>query len=87
MLANVGEGGSIDPIPVDGVRDAVAEIERHRAPDAGPFAVAIGHPGLPSEDELDAYAAAGATWVTATGWLDDMDELIASRPSPSASGS
>lgn len=77
VLGAIGESGSIDPVPVDEVRRAVAAVAEHRAADAGPFDVAISHTGVPSEDELARYAEAGVTWVMATGWFEQMDDLVA----------
>src|SRR3546814_12741154 len=76
VLGAIGESGTIDPVPVDQVRSAVAEIASLRAPDAGPFDVPISHTGVPSDSELDAYAEVGVTGVMATGWLDPYREHI-----------
>jgi len=76
VLGAIGASGSIDPVPPEQVRRAVATIAGHRPPDAGAFDVAISHTGLPTDDELDAYAEAGVTWVMATGWVDQLDDLV-----------
>ncbi len=75
VLGAIGESGSLDPVPVEAVRRAVAEIDRHRRPDAGRYDVAISHSGIPGDDEMAAYAGAGVTWVMATGWADQLHEL------------
>lgn len=77
VLGAIGESGSLDPVPVDAVHRAVAEIDRHRRPDAGPYDVAISHAGIPGDDEMAAYAEAGVTWVMATGWADQLHDLAA----------
>ena len=76
VLGAIGESGSLDPVPPERVREAVATIAEHRAPGAGPFDVAVSHSGIPSEDEMAAYAEAGVTWVMATGWIEQLPELI-----------
>ena len=76
VLGNISETGSIDPVPVDQVRDAVATIKSQRAGDAGDFDVAVSHSGIPSDSELVSYADAGVTWVMSTGWVEQLDELI-----------
>jgi len=81
ILANVTDGGGVDPVPVDAVRAAVAAIGEQRDPDAAPFDVAIGHPGRPTDDELAAYADAGVTWVMATGWIEELEALASLAPS------
>ena len=77
ILAAIGEGGSIDDVPVDRVGAAVAGIDAERAPGAGPFDVAVTCASRPDADRLDAYRRAGATWVLVTGWVDRLDELVA----------
>jgi alkanesulfonate monooxygenase SsuD/methylene tetrahydromethanopterin reductase-like flavin-dependent oxidoreductase (luciferase family) len=77
ILAAIGEGGSIDDVPVDRVETAVATIAAERAPDAGPIDVAVTFSSRPDEDRLAAYCEAGATWVLVTGWIDQLDELVA----------
>jgi hypothetical protein len=63
-------------VPPERIREAVAIITEHRAPGAGPFDVAVSQSGIPSDDEMAAYAEAGATWVMATGWIEQLPELI-----------
>jgi alkanesulfonate monooxygenase SsuD/methylene tetrahydromethanopterin reductase-like flavin-dependent oxidoreductase (luciferase family) len=85
MLGNIGEDGGIEPVAVDDVRRATAVIERHRPPGSGPFDVAVSHSAVPTADERAAYADAGVTWVTVSGWIDQMDDLIdlaTATPSP-----
>jgi alkanesulfonate monooxygenase SsuD/methylene tetrahydromethanopterin reductase-like flavin-dependent oxidoreductase (luciferase family) len=77
MLAAIGETGSIDEVPLDRVEEAVAAIASQRAPDAGPFDVAVTMSSRPDDDRLRAYQAVGATWVLVTGWIDQLDELVA----------
>lgn len=76
ILARFTEAGTIEPVPVDDVRAAVATIREQRAPDAGEFDVAISYAGIPSPQELADYAEAGVTWTMSTGWIDQLDELI-----------
>jgi alkanesulfonate monooxygenase SsuD/methylene tetrahydromethanopterin reductase-like flavin-dependent oxidoreductase (luciferase family) len=76
VLAAIGEGGTLDPVSPEQVRRALDLVAEQRDPDAGPFDVAISHTGIPDEDELAAYAEAGVTWVMATGWVDQLDDLI-----------
>ena len=76
VLGAIGASGSLDPVPPDEARRAAAAIAEHRPPGAGPFDVAVSHSGVPSDRELDAYAAAGVTWVMATGWMEQLTELV-----------
>jgi alkanesulfonate monooxygenase SsuD/methylene tetrahydromethanopterin reductase-like flavin-dependent oxidoreductase (luciferase family) len=76
VLGAIGESGSLDPVPPDRVREAVTTIAENRAPGAGPFDVAVSHSGIPSDDEMAAYTEAGVTWVMATGWIEQLPELI-----------
>jgi alkanesulfonate monooxygenase SsuD/methylene tetrahydromethanopterin reductase-like flavin-dependent oxidoreductase (luciferase family) len=75
-LGNIGEDGSIDPVPVDDVRRSLAVVREHRSPGAGPFDVAVSHNGIPEPGELEAYAEAGVTWVMATGWVEQLHDLV-----------
>ncbi|OWY63183.1 hypothetical protein B7486_54475 [cyanobacterium TDX16] len=77
-----GGGGPIAPYSPDAVREAVAEVRRMRATDAGPFDVVVSHPLLPSAAELDALVDAGATWILVSAWMDELDELVAAPPQP-----
>lgn len=76
LLAALGDGGAIEPVPTERVRASLSTILEHRAPDAGPLAVALVTPGVPSPEEQAAYGEAGVTWLLATGWLDGMEDLI-----------
>lgn len=76
ILAAVGEGGTIDPVSPQQVQEAVAAILALRDPAAGPFEVALATGELPTTAQQAAYAAAGVTWLLATGWLDGMADLI-----------
>jgi alkanesulfonate monooxygenase SsuD/methylene tetrahydromethanopterin reductase-like flavin-dependent oxidoreductase (luciferase family) len=76
VLGAIGESGSIDAVPPEQVRLAVAVIDGERAPGAGPYDVAISHSGLPTDDEMADYAEAGVTWVMATGWVGQLDDLV-----------
>jgi hypothetical protein len=76
ILAAMGEGGSIDDVPLDRVREAVGDITAARSPDDGRFDVAVTFSSRPDDDRLAAYREAGATWVMVTGWIDQLDELI-----------
>jgi alkanesulfonate monooxygenase SsuD/methylene tetrahydromethanopterin reductase-like flavin-dependent oxidoreductase (luciferase family) len=80
ILAAIGAGGTIDPVPPRDVRAAVDTIAAHRLPEAGPLAVALVTAGLPTPDEQAAYADAGATWILATGWLDAIGDLVDAGP-------
>jgi alkanesulfonate monooxygenase SsuD/methylene tetrahydromethanopterin reductase-like flavin-dependent oxidoreductase (luciferase family) len=87
VLGAFDEAGGLVPVPPDEVRRAVEAIARHRGPGAGPFDVAISHSGIPGDDELATYAEAGVTWVMATGWVDqlaDLVDLAATRVAPPA---
>jgi alkanesulfonate monooxygenase SsuD/methylene tetrahydromethanopterin reductase-like flavin-dependent oxidoreductase (luciferase family) len=75
MLASLGDGGSIDPVAPEQVHDVVETIAGQRADDS-PFDVAVAHPGRPDAGELERLAAAGATWVMATGWTEQLHELV-----------
>jgi hypothetical protein len=75
-LGSMGESGSIERVTVDEVRAAVDVVAELREPAAGPFDVAISSPDIPSDDELDDYAAAGATWVVVSRWVDELPDLI-----------
>jgi alkanesulfonate monooxygenase SsuD/methylene tetrahydromethanopterin reductase-like flavin-dependent oxidoreductase (luciferase family) len=74
ILASMGEDGSINPVPVERVQHAVDTISAERDP--GPFDVAVTLPARPDDEQLHAYAAAGATWIMVTGWVDQLDELV-----------
>lgn len=76
VMAAIGESGTLDPVAPAQVRRAVDLVAEQRDPDAGPFDVAISHTGIPGDGELAAYAEAGVTWVMATGWVDQLDDLI-----------
>jgi alkanesulfonate monooxygenase SsuD/methylene tetrahydromethanopterin reductase-like flavin-dependent oxidoreductase (luciferase family) len=76
VLGAFDESGGLVPVPPDEVRRAVATIAEHRAPGAGPFDVAISHSGIPDDDEMATYGEAGVTWVMATGWVDQLGDLI-----------
>lgn len=76
ILANITDAGSIEPVPVEDVRTAVAVIRDRRPPDAGDFDVAVSYAGIPSADELTTYAEVGVTWTMSTGWVDQLDELV-----------
>lgn len=80
MLGAIGESGSIDPVPTDQVRRSLGIIEELRPPGAGPFDVAVSHPGIPADDDLGRYAEAGVTWVMVTGWLEELDHLVELAP-------
>jgi hypothetical protein len=75
VLAALGEGGSIDEVPVERVEAAVAAIAAQRSTD-GPYDVAVTLPARPDDDRLATYQAAGATWIMVTGWIDQLDELV-----------
>lgn len=81
ILADIGVDGSINPLPVRRVADARAAIAsmRHAGtgpPDGGPFDIAVTVPALPDDDEIEAYRAAGGTWILVTAWIDQLDELV-----------
>ena len=76
VLGAIGESGNLDPVPPDEVRRSLDVIRGHRDPAARPIDVAVSHSGVPSDREMSAYADAGVTWVMATGWVDQLDELI-----------
>ena len=76
VLGAISESGSLDPVPPDEVRRAVDVIRSHRDPAAGPFDVAVSHSGIPDGTELDTYTEVGVTWVMATGWVDQLGDLI-----------
>lgn len=75
FLAAIGEGGSIDPVPVGRVRDARDELLRRRGSLDG-YDIAVTLPALPGDAEAGAYRAAGATWVVITGWADQLHEVV-----------
>jgi alkanesulfonate monooxygenase SsuD/methylene tetrahydromethanopterin reductase-like flavin-dependent oxidoreductase (luciferase family) len=76
VLGAIGESGSIDPVAPEDVRQAVTSITEQRSPGAGPFDVAISHSGIPTDHDLANYADAGVTWVMATGWVDQLHDLV-----------
>jgi alkanesulfonate monooxygenase SsuD/methylene tetrahydromethanopterin reductase-like flavin-dependent oxidoreductase (luciferase family) len=78
LVAHETPDGGLLPIPPDEVAGLVAEIRR-RQPVAG-FDVAVIGPGLPDLELAGAYAAAGATWYLATGWLEELGELVEAGP-------
>lgn len=61
------------PVEIGRALEVVAE---HRAPDAGPLAVAVSHSEILSDDEMAAYASLGLTWVLVAAWIDELDRLI-----------
>lgn len=71
---------SVDPVPVPVVERALAEIAEHRDPNAGPLDVAVSHSGIPTEDELRAYATVGVTWVLVANWMDVLEQMIDALP-------
>jgi hypothetical protein len=75
ILAALGGDGSIEAVPPDTVAQAVATISGMR-PSSDAFDVAVAHPGPATPEEEAALAAAGATWLLATGWLDDLAALV-----------
>jgi len=79
-IGNVNDSGALDPVPLGYVRTAIETIAAERVVDAGPFDVAVGHPGMPTDDELAAYGDAGVTWITPSGWIDDLLALAGSSP-------
>jgi alkanesulfonate monooxygenase SsuD/methylene tetrahydromethanopterin reductase-like flavin-dependent oxidoreductase (luciferase family) len=76
LLGDIGEDGGIKAVSVDDVDRTMAVIREHRAPGAGPFDVSVSHSGIPEADELDAYAEVGVTWVMATGWVEQLHDLV-----------
>jgi alkanesulfonate monooxygenase SsuD/methylene tetrahydromethanopterin reductase-like flavin-dependent oxidoreductase (luciferase family) len=75
VLANLGEGGSIDPVTPEHVQLAAKEIGEHRDSLAGYDLVAT-LPGVPEQAERDALADAGASWILVTGWMEQLQELV-----------
>jgi alkanesulfonate monooxygenase SsuD/methylene tetrahydromethanopterin reductase-like flavin-dependent oxidoreductase (luciferase family) len=75
-LASIGETGDILAVTPDEVRTAVDVIDELRDPVAGPYDVAVSAPGVPAHDELEELAAAGATWVLVSRWVDELDSLV-----------
>jgi alkanesulfonate monooxygenase SsuD/methylene tetrahydromethanopterin reductase-like flavin-dependent oxidoreductase (luciferase family) len=74
ILAALEADGGINPVPVERVEHAAASISGTRAP--GPFDIAVTLPGRPDDREVEAYAAAGATWILVTGWVEQLGELV-----------
>lgn len=79
ILANLGDGTSIEPLPDDELDAAVAFVVERRGSLAD-FDVAVAHPGVPDEGLRSHLAAKGATWVLVTGWLDELDALATEGP-------
>jgi alkanesulfonate monooxygenase SsuD/methylene tetrahydromethanopterin reductase-like flavin-dependent oxidoreductase (luciferase family) len=76
LLGDIGEDGAINPVAVDDVRRSLAVVREHRAPGSGPFDVCVSHSGVPEPGDLDAYAEVGVTWVMATGWVEQLHDLV-----------
>lgn len=74
ILVEMGRDGAIHPMPLRRLVEARAVIASRRGMDR--FDIAVTMPSLPHRDELEAYGAAGATWVLVTGWIDQLDELV-----------
>jgi alkanesulfonate monooxygenase SsuD/methylene tetrahydromethanopterin reductase-like flavin-dependent oxidoreductase (luciferase family) len=74
ILAALEADGGINPVPVERVEHAVASISGMRP--SGPYDVAVTLPRRPDDSELGAYAAAGATWILVTGWVEQLEELV-----------
>jgi len=79
VLAALNDTGGIGPVTPDRLRDALAEVGVVRGSLDG-FDAAVVTPGLPSPSDLDAYEELGATWVLATGWMEQVHELAEEEP-------
>ncbi|HEY8544985.1 MAG TPA: LLM class flavin-dependent oxidoreductase [Acidimicrobiales bacterium] len=79
VLAALNDTGGIDPVTPDRLRAALAEIGVVRGSLEG-FAAAVVTAGLPPAADLAAYEELGATWVLATGWMEQVHELAGERP-------
>jgi alkanesulfonate monooxygenase SsuD/methylene tetrahydromethanopterin reductase-like flavin-dependent oxidoreductase (luciferase family) len=76
LLANLGDEGSIDPVPVDDIRRSIEVIRQQRDPSSGEFDVVVSHSAIPTADERHELAAAGVTWVHVSGWIEELDRLV-----------
>jgi len=68
-------------VTTDQLREALAEVGVRRGSLDG-FDVAVVSPGLPDRATLDDYAEQGATWVLATGWMEQVHEMAGAGPGP-----
>jgi alkanesulfonate monooxygenase SsuD/methylene tetrahydromethanopterin reductase-like flavin-dependent oxidoreductase (luciferase family) len=75
-LASLGAEGSVERVTTEQIRTAVDVIDELRDPVAGDYDVAISSPDVPSGAELDDLAAAGATWVLVSRWVDELADLV-----------
>jgi len=81
VLAAIGQEG-VDQLKGNDVVEALHEIEAYRGSLEG-FDVAVVSDGLPTADVVETYADIGVTWVLATGWIDQLQDLVRSRgPAP-----
>jgi alkanesulfonate monooxygenase SsuD/methylene tetrahydromethanopterin reductase-like flavin-dependent oxidoreductase (luciferase family) len=79
VLAALDDTGGIDPLAPDRLRDALAAVGVVRGSLDG-FDAAVVTPGLPPAGDLAAYEELGATWVLATGWMEQVHELAGEKP-------
>lgn len=79
VLATVTPERGIDPVTIELLSAAVEEVRRRRGDLAG-FEVVVLCPAVPTPGEIAGYAAAGATWLMVTGWLDALHALITAGP-------
>ena len=79
VLATVTPERGIDPVTPELLSAAVEGVRRHRG-NLADFEVVVLCPALPTPDEAAAYAAAGATWIMVTGWIDSLRALVTAGP-------
>ena len=79
VLATVTPQRGIDPVTPELLSAAVDEVGRGRGGLAG-FDVVVLCPAVPTAEEVTAYAAAGATWLMVTGWIDSLRAVNTAGP-------
>jgi alkanesulfonate monooxygenase SsuD/methylene tetrahydromethanopterin reductase-like flavin-dependent oxidoreductase (luciferase family) len=78
VLAGMNQEGGVDPLTEDQLKTALRELD-HLRRGLERFDIAVVTDGLPSDAVSEMYADLGVTWVLATGWVSQLDELIQAR--------
>ncbi|HEX6302143.1 MAG TPA: LLM class flavin-dependent oxidoreductase [Acidimicrobiia bacterium] len=78
VLAGMNQEGGVDPLTEDQLKTARRELAHLRSGLEG-FEIAVVSDGLPSDTMSEMYVDLGVTWVLATGWVRQLNELVQAR--------
>lgn len=78
VLAAMNQQGGVEPLTGNQLQSAVQEIKYLRGGLDG-FDIAVVSEGLPNDDLDRIYTDSGVTWVLATGWVGQLQELVYTR--------